>query len=66
MKNYIFSSPSTNGQVVSIKFYPTAGGTVNLGLQVLPFTWESPEVYGIFELYFILSQETCYIQNLEV
>lgn len=66
MKKYIFSSPSTNGQVVSIKFYPSAGGTVDLGIQVLPFTWETTTVYGIFEVYFILSQETCYIEYLEV
>jgi hypothetical protein len=66
MKSYIFSSPQSVGQVVNITYYPTVGSPVDLGVQTLPFTWETPDAYGVFEIYFIATQQTCYIENLEV
>lgn len=66
MKSYIFSSPQAVGQVVHVKYYPTSGPTVDLGIQTLPYTLETTDSFGVFEIYFIVTQQTCYIQNQQV
>jgi hypothetical protein len=65
MKKYIFSSPTSNGKIVNVTYYPTSGGTINLGTQLLPWIWETNDSFGVFELYFILEGNTCYIVNNE-
>lgn len=66
MKNYTFSSPQAVGQVVNIKYYPASGPTVDLGIQTLPYTWVTNDAFGVFEVYFVTTQQKCYIQNQQV
>ena len=35
----IISSVNYNGQVGDITFYPLTGGTINIGLQTIPYTY---------------------------
>lgn len=59
------SSVNYNGQIANIAFYPDTGGTVSLGANVLPHTFELEYVYGSYELYFGAFDKTCftYISN---
>lgn len=66
MKKYIFSSPSKNGQIALITYFPEGGGgEIFLGSQLLPWTWETTDSYGMFEILFITEGVACYIINPE-
>lgn len=54
------SSVNYNGQTADITFYPDTGGTISLGSQILPYTVELNYIYGTYELYFPLTDNTCF------
>lgn len=45
------SSENMSGQTVYVTYYPTSGGTINLGTQVFPFTYSSDYYWGTYECY---------------
>jgi len=53
----IFSN-NYSGQTASIMYYPTSGGTINLGNQVLPYFYETQYYNGTYNLTFINSGDT--------
>jgi hypothetical protein len=54
------SSVNYNGQLAIVTFYPDTGGTVSLGANVLPHTFDLDYAYGSYELYFGDYNQTCY------
>lgn len=45
------SSNNLSGQTVGVLYYPLTGGTIDLGSQVLPFTYVSDYFDGVYECY---------------
>jgi hypothetical protein len=60
----IISSTNYSGQTGDITFYPSTGGTLNLGLQTLPYTYSSDYPYGTYDVYFSSYGNTCSISYL--
>lgn len=48
----IISSNNLSGKTASVTFQPSIGGTVDLGLNTIPFNYMSQSPYGIYSLYF--------------
>jgi len=44
-------SENLSGQSSNVVYYPTSGGTIDLGTQVIPFDYLNPYYYGTYELY---------------
>ena len=59
----VISSENFSGQTTNVVFVPDTGGTVNLGVKVFPFTYESNYLYGTFYCY-IPSCKYTYIVDL--
>ena len=57
------SSVNLSGQTVDVTFYPLSGGTIDLGQQVFPFTYESEDIYGTYVCY---SETYDYTYTIEV
>lgn len=45
------ASENLSGQTVDVTFYPASGGTINLGPQVMPFTYVSDYYWGTYDCY---------------
>lgn len=45
------SSQNLSGLTVDVTFYPASGGTINLGPQVMPFTYVSDYYWGLYSCY---------------
>jgi hypothetical protein len=60
----IISSTNYSGQTGDITFYPSTGGTINLGPQTLPYTYSSDYPYGTYDVYFSSYGNTCSISYL--
>jgi hypothetical protein len=45
------SSINLSGDTTDVTFLPTSGGTINLGTQVIPFNYISPNYQGTYQLY---------------
>lgn len=45
------SSQNLSGLTVDVIFYPTSGGTIDLGPQVMPFTYVSDYYWGTYSCY---------------
>ena len=60
----IISSTNYSGQTGDITFYPSTGGTINLGTQTLPYTYSSDYPYGTYDVYFSSYGNTCSISYL--
>ena len=56
----LISSSNFSGQTADITFYPDTGGTINIGSQVLPYTFVTDYYYGSYEIYFSSYPKTCY------
>lgn len=52
-------STNYSGQTALITFYPCSGGSINLGSQVIPYTYTNNNYEGIYELYFPSFNKTC-------
>ena len=55
----LVSSVNYNGQVGDITFYPLTGGTIHIGLQTIPYTYDSEYIYGTYDIYFSSYNKTC-------
>lgn len=55
----LISSVNYNGQVGDITFYPSTGGTINIGSQTIPYTYVTDYPYGTYDIYFPLFNKTC-------
>jgi uncharacterized protein (TIGR02145 family) len=71
------TSSNYNGQTGDVTLYlPTghtipfnnpSGTTVNLGLKLIPFTYEAPDItweYGVFSIFFSATSKTCLVEAL--
>jgi hypothetical protein len=49
------------GQQANITFYPCSGGTINLGTQILPYQYWTPDdnYLGTYDLVFSALSATC-------
>ena len=44
-------SNNLSGQTTLVTYYPQSGGTIDLGVQVFPFTYLSSYYYGVYDCY---------------
>jgi hypothetical protein len=44
-------SNNLSGQTTLVTYYPQSGGTIDLGVQVFPFTYISSYYYGVYDCY---------------
>jgi hypothetical protein len=51
-------SDNLSGDTAVVTFYPTSGGTIDLGTQTTPFNYLNPNFYGRYELYIPLYDYT--------
>lgn len=56
----VISSENYIGQIANITYYPTTGGTISLGANVIPHTFDLEYFYGTYELYFAEFGTTCF------
>lgn len=54
------SSSNFNGQLADVTFYPDTGGTIYLGANVIPHTFDLDYIYGSYQLYFASYDRTCF------
>ena len=59
MKTIRIFTDNYSGYSGDITFYPYTGGTINVGLQVLPYDYNTNYYYGIYEIYFSGFNKTC-------
>jgi len=52
-------SNNYSGQTADITFFPESGGTLNLGIQFIPYNYTTDYFYGIYNLYFVDFDYTC-------
>lgn len=64
MASVLISSVNFNGQIGNITFYPEIGGTVNIGLQTIPYTYTANDIYGTYDIYFSEYPITCSVTIL--
>lgn len=57
----IISSNNFNGLCGNLVFYPSAGGTVNIGLVCLPYTFSTNDICGDYIITFTGTNQTCEI-----
>lgn len=56
----LISSSNYSGQTGTITYYPDTGGTVNIGAQIIPYTFTTDYYYGSYVIYFSGNGKTCY------
>ena len=44
-------SNNLSGQTATVTFFPTSGGTIDLGTQTIPFNNITTDPYGVYEIY---------------
>jgi len=54
-------SPNYSGLTCDVTFFPSSGGTINLGLQVFPFTYLGEYPWGTYNCYVPLYNTVCTI-----
>ena len=60
MSNYILiTTENYDGQMAQITFYPSAGGTINLGSVLLPYEYYTDDFYGRYSIYIPSEDVTC-------
>lgn len=64
MASVLISSVNFNGQIGNITFYPEIGGTVNIGLQTIPYIYTANDIYGTYDIYFSGYPITCSVTIL--
>lgn len=45
-------SNNLSGKTGDVTFYPITGGTINIGMETIPFNYINPYPYGLYEIYF--------------
>jgi len=60
MSNYILiTTENYDGQMAQITFYPSAGGSINLGTVLLPYEYYTDDFYGKYIIYIPSEKATC-------
>lgn len=59
MSTVRINSINYSGQTAQVTFFPSTGGTLNLGSGTLPFDYTSSFVSGTYELFFSGYNKTC-------
>lgn len=60
MSNYILiTTENYDGQMAEITFYPTTGGSIFLGLVLLPYEYYTDDFYGTYSIYIPSKDATC-------
>ena len=60
MSTYILiTTENYDGQMAQITFYPTAGGSINLGTVLLPYEYYTDDFYGRYSIYIPSKDVTC-------
>jgi hypothetical protein len=62
MSSVIINTNNYSGKNANITFYPQTGGTVNVGLVTLPYTYTSDYIYGLYVLFFPEYGTSCQIR----
>jgi hypothetical protein len=57
----VISSVNYSGETADITFSPYTGGTINIGLQTLPYNYTTTYYWGEYELYFPTYDYSCYL-----
>jgi len=55
----LISSNNYSGQTGSMTYYPSTGGTVNVGDVTLPYYYTNDYIYGVYDIYFSGYPQTC-------
>ena len=48
-----------SGYSADITFYPYTGGTIYIGIQDLPYDYNTDYYYGIYEIYILVFNKLC-------
>jgi hypothetical protein len=60
MSTYILiTTENYDGQMAQITFYPSAGGSINLGTVLLPYEYYTDDFYGTYSIYIPSEDVTC-------
>jgi surface protein len=60
MSTYILiTTENYDGQMAQITFYPSAGGSINLGTVLLPYEYYTDDFYGKYIIYIPSEKATC-------
>jgi hypothetical protein len=60
MTNYVLiTTKNYDGQMGQITFYPSAGGSINLGTVLLPYEYYTDNFYGRYSIYIPSKDATC-------
>jgi hypothetical protein len=59
MKTLRIFTDNYSGYTGDITFYPYTGGTINIGLQLLPYDYNTNYYYGTYDIYFSVFNKTC-------
>ena len=60
MSTYILiTTENYDGQMAQITFYPSAGGSINLGTVLLPYEYYTDDFYGKYSIYIPSEDVTC-------
>lgn len=57
----VISSENYSGQVANIVYYPTTGGSINIGVHTIPYTYITNYYYGEYYIYFLGFSKVCNI-----
>ena len=55
----VLNSNNFNGELCNIIYYPLTGGTIYLGVNVLPYTYDFEYIYGLFDIDFFTISRDC-------
>ena len=55
----VLNSNNFNGELCNITYYPLSGGTIYLGVNQLPYTYNSDYTYGLYDINFFLIDKDC-------
>lgn len=59
MSTVRINSDNFSGQTVQVTYFPSTGGTLNLGTGTLPFDYTSNFFYGNYQVFFPTINKTC-------
>lgn len=55
----VIGTRNYSGETAEITFYPETGGTINVGIQVVPYNYSTDYFFGNYELFFSAYNFTC-------
>ena len=55
----VLNSNNFNGNLCNIIYYPLSGGTIYLGINQLPYIYNSDYTYGLYNINFLIIGKDC-------